>query len=91
MLRVCCKVVVAAAILVNPLIDRFIIRNQQLRQINNSVAVVITFSMVIPEGTFISRGSGHTQKFYLFQGERSYPTGERLSVTTTILSEWMEY
>ena len=62
MQRVCCKVVVAAAILVNPLIDRFIIRNK-LTRINNSVAVVITFSMVIPEGTFISRGSGHTQKF----------------------------
>ena len=91
MQRVCCKVEVAAAILVNPPIDRFIIRNQQLRQINNSVAVVITFSMVIPEGTFISRESGHTQKLYLFQGERSYPTGERLSVTTTILSEWIEY
>lgn len=86
----CCKVVVAAAILVNPLIDRFIIRNK-LTRINNSVAVVITFSMVIPEGTFISRGSGHTQKIYLFQGERQYPTGERFSVTTTILSEWMEY
>ena len=90
MQRVCCKVVVAAAILVNPLIDRFIIRNK-LTRINNSVAVVITFSMVIPEGTFISRGSGHTQKIYLFQGERQYPTGERFSVTTTILSEWMEY
>ena len=86
----CCKVVVAAAILVNPLIDRFIIRNK-LTRINNSIAVVITFSMVIPEGTFISRGSGHTQKIYLFQGERQYPTGERFSVTTTILSEWMEY
>lgn len=87
----CCKVVVAAAILVNPLIDRFIIRNQQLTRINNSVAVVIAFSMVIPEGTFISRGSGHTQKIYLFQRERPYPTGEIFSVTTTILSEWMEY
>ena len=86
----CCKVVVAAAILVNPLIDRFIIRNK-LTRINNSVAVVITFSMVIPEGTFISRGSGHTQKIYLFQRERPYPTGEIFSVTTTILSEWMEY
>ena len=86
----CCKVIVAAAILVNLLIDRFIIRNK-LTRINNSVAVVITFSMVIPEGTFISRGSGHTQKIYLFQGERQYPTGERFSVTTTILSEWMEY
>ena len=91
MQRLCCKVVVAAAILVNPLIDRFIIRNQQLTRINNLVAVVITFFMVIPEGTFISRGSGHTQKIYLFQGERPYPTGERFSVTTTILSEWMEY
>ena len=58
----CCKVVVAAAILVNPLIDRFIISNQQLRRINNSVAVVITFSMVIPEGTYISR---HTEDLFI--------------------------
>ena len=65
MQRVCCKVVVAAAILANPLIDRFLIRNEQLRRINNSVAVVITFSMVIPEGTFISRGSGHTLDLFI--------------------------
>ena len=65
MQRVCCNVVVAAeqevaaAILANPLIDRFIIRNQQLRRINNLVAVVVTFSTVIPDGTFTSRRGNH--------------------------------